>query len=265
VFFRNTVDVTDPGKRHRARCSNSRESNTNVAVVPNLMRNPASYKPVANPRPIDIIVIHHISATGWLNADFQGRFTDELRSFEQESGVERPEGVREDGDGAFIDRIKFDPRFCKRILELYAVSAHYMIDRDGTIHQLVDDNDIAYHAGASVMPDGTGNVNSRSIGIELISSHPSADPSVASGAIPAYTVEQYESLTGLLADLMLRYGIDDVDQIVGHDEIAGEEAVKRGIRSQPKTDPGPAFDWRRIDRYAETLIRADPWLGSPVE
>jgi N-acetyl-anhydromuramyl-L-alanine amidase AmpD len=30
---------------------------------------------------------------------------------------------------------------------------------------------------------------------------------------------------------------------VGHDQIAGERAVAMGLRKEPKTDPGPLFDW----------------------
>ena len=52
----------------------------------------------------------------------------------------------------------------------YGVSAHYVIGRDGTVYQLVDEKDNSYHAGKSKLPDGTTNVNSCSIGIELMTS-----------------------------------------------------------------------------------------------
>jgi N-acetylmuramoyl-L-alanine amidase len=46
------------------------------------------------------------------------------------------------------------------------VSAHYMVGRDGTVWQLVDERRRAWHAGVSRW-GGSAEVNSRSIGIEL--------------------------------------------------------------------------------------------------
>lgn len=53
----------------------------------------------------------------------------------------------------------------------YKVSAHYVIGRDGKIYQLVDEQDLSYHAGKSSLPDGRTNVNTCSIGIELMTSY----------------------------------------------------------------------------------------------
>ena len=47
------------------------------------------------------------------------------------------------------------------------VSAHYMIDEDGTVIQLVDDEKRAWHAGKSYWR-GETDINSASIGIELV-------------------------------------------------------------------------------------------------
>lgn len=47
---------------------------------------------------------------------------------------------------------------CANVLKDRGLSVHFCIDNDGTIYQLVDCNDIAYHAG---------NVNSKSIGVEV--------------------------------------------------------------------------------------------------
>lgn len=49
---------------------------------------------------------------------------------------------------------------CKRILERRGISTHFVIDNDGTIVQLADCNDIAWHAG-------NRKVNSVSIGIDF--------------------------------------------------------------------------------------------------
>ena len=55
-----------------------------------------------------------------------------------------------------------------KIYESYGVSAHYLIDRSGTIYRLVEEKNIAYHAGVSKMPDGRKDVNDFSIGIEML-------------------------------------------------------------------------------------------------
>tara|TARA_R100000808_G_scaffold5977_1_gene17978 strand:+ start:6081 stop:6980 length:900 start_codon:yes stop_codon:yes gene_type:complete len=49
---------------------------------------------------------------------------------------------------------------CKRILEKRSISTHFVIDNDGTIVQLVDTQDVAWHAGIR-------RVNKASIGIDF--------------------------------------------------------------------------------------------------
>lgn len=101
------------------------------------------------------------------------------------------------------------------------VSPHYIIDRSADIYRLVPDQDIAYHAGASQMPDGRVDVNNFSIGIELVetmSDHP--------------TDSQYAALKNLISYLKGKYNIK---YILGHKDIAPGR----------KTDPWN-FDWSRI-------------------
>lgn len=88
----------------------------------------------------------------------------------------------------------------------YGVSAHYVIDRSGQIHQLVKNNDIAYHAGKSQLPDGTTSVNSCSIGIEIMCTYTSG-PNQA----------QYEALQNLVQQLDAAYHFK---YILGHSDIA---------------------------------------------
>lgn len=103
----------------------------------------------------------------------------------------------------------------------YGVSAHYLIDRAGIIYRLVEDKNIAYHAGASRMSDGRKNVNDFSIGIEMINTLDGQ-----------YTPAQYESVNNLVAHLKKQYPIKF---IVGHNDIAPDR----------KTDPWN-FDWKRL-------------------
>lgn len=105
--------------------------------------------------------------------------------------------------------------------EQYGVGAHYIIDRSGRIFRLVREEDIAYHAGESKMPDGRKNVNDFSIGIELIGTEESG-----------FTEKEYAALNDLIADIKTRHKIKD---IVGHSDIAPTR----------KTDPWK-FDWKKL-------------------
>src|SRR5262245_44270208 len=67
------------------------------------------------------------------------------------------------------------------------VSAHYTIDRDGTIVSHVPEERRAWHAGRSKMKDGRESVNDFSIGVELVNLNDGHDP---------YPPEQIESLRG---------------------------------------------------------------------
>jgi|SRR6185369_12827881 len=105
--------------------------------------------------------------------------------------------------------------------ESYGVSAHYIIDRDGKIYRLVEDKNIAYHAGVSKMPDGRTDVNNFSIGIEMINKMDTQ-----------FTDAEYAAVNGLIASLKKKYPIKDV---VGHSDIAPGR----------KTDPWN-FDWKKL-------------------
>ena len=138
-----------------------------------------------------------------------------------------------------------DPYNISRIFKIfcdYAVSSHYLISRDGEIFRLVPEECKAWHAGASIMPepDNRNGVNEFSIGIELVATD-----------VSGFTAAQYDSLNHICAGIEARYGANNM-KYVGHDQIAGERAVALGLRKEPKTDPGPLFDW---DRFTERLRR----------
>ncbi len=107
------------------------------------------------------------------------------------------------------------------------VSAHYMIDKDGTIYQLVGDDKRAWHAGTSQLHGKPTDVNSRSLGIEIVND--------GSGKTP-FTAAQYAAVNKLVGYLQQRYDIP-VRNIVGHKDVA----VPRGR----KNDPAANFDWNR--------------------
>lgn len=103
------------------------------------------------------------------------------------------------------------------------VSAHFFIRRDGSIVQFVSTLDRAWHAGASVF-EGRERCNDFSIGIELEGTD--TEP---------YADAQYAALQRLLPALRARHPLRAVR---GHEHIAPGR----------KTDPGPAFDWKRFGR-----------------
>jgi N-acetyl-anhydromuramyl-L-alanine amidase AmpD len=81
-------------------------------------------------------------------------------------------------------------------------------------------------------PEFRRGVNDFSLGIELIAT-----------AESGYTDEQYDSCACLCSELEKRHGIA---HFVGHQDIAGKEAVALGLRQDIKDDPGAMFDWKRF-------------------
>jgi N-acetylmuramoyl-L-alanine amidase len=88
------------------------------------------------------------------------------------------------------------------------VSAHYTIDRDGTLVCHVPERLRAWHAGQSRMKDGRERVNDFSIGIELVNLNDGKDP---------FPEEQIQALRHLAKDIISRHPIR---HIVTHYECA---------------------------------------------
>lgn len=108
-----------------------------------------------------------------------------------------------------------------------AVSAHYLIDEDGTVERLVDEDKRAWHAGVSWWR-GAMDVNGRSIGIELV------NPGHEFGYRP-FPDAQMEALIALSQSIVARHPIPPAN-VVGHSDVAPRR----------KTDPGELFDWKRL-------------------
>lgn len=101
----------------------------------------------------------------------------------------------------------------------YKVSAHYVIGRDGVVYKVVDEKNVSYHAGKSSLPDGRTDVNSCSIGIEIMTSYKESP-----------TEQQVNSLITLINNIKKRHTIN---YILRHSDIAP-------VR---KTDPWN-MDWK---------------------
>ena len=152
-------------------------------------------------------------------------------------------------------------------------SAHYVIDRDGTVFQLVKEADVAGHAGCiesemlaggkCYMPD----MNQESIGIEVTNlgciydtvkrtdsdytcfngcTFSGSDCKCQSGKScwEIYPEKQIDVLAKLTAEIAKRWNIPiDREHIIGHYEVVSW-----------KIDPGPAFPW---DEFIQKVKQAE--------
>ena len=137
--------------------------------------------------------------------------------------------------GPWIDRLftnvlpaEADPYFAT--IQDLRVSSHVLISRDGTLTQYVPFSMRAWHAGASNWC-GREACNDYSIGIEL----EGADDE-------PYDDRQYPVLAALIAVLQQAYPALASGAIAGHSDVAPGR----------KTDPGPGFDWKRLERRVST-------------
>jgi N-acetylmuramoyl-L-alanine amidase len=104
------------------------------------------------------------------------------------------------------------------------VSAHYVVDVDGTTTQLVAEGHRAWHAGVSVWA-GETDINSLSIGIEI------QNPGHEDG-YPDFTTRQMRRVADLCLDIARRHAVPP-QRILAHSDIAPGR----------KIDPGEKFDW----------------------
>ena len=107
------------------------------------------------------------------------------------------------------------------------VSSHFVISQNGRVYRLVQDNQIAWHAGKSCWGKYK-NLNKNSIGIELVNK----------GHQFGYTnfkKRQLSSLIKICKSLIKKYKIKKKN-VVGHSDIAP-------LR---KIDPGEKFPWKKL-------------------
>lgn len=108
------------------------------------------------------------------------------------------------------------------------VSAHYVVEEDGRVLQLVPESRRAWHAGISFWA-GETDMNSASIGIEIV--HPGyLDPR-------PYAAAQIEATAALARDICRRHAIA-AERVLAHSDIAPDR----------KRDPGEFFPWEELAR-----------------
>ena len=110
------------------------------------------------------------------------------------------------------------------------VSCHYLINRKGSVVQMVEEKNIAWHAGKSKWKNFT-NLNKGSIGIELVNRGHKF-------GYENYTKLQINSLVNLCKELKKKYKINK-ENFLGHSDIAP-------LR---KIDPGEKFPWKKMSEF----------------
>lgn len=121
----------------------------------------------------------------------------------------------------FTNRLDWDAHPYFGEIRGMEVSSHFFVRRDGELVQFVDTDARAWHAGASCWR-GRDNCNDDSIGVELEGLEGER-----------FEAAQYDTLVRLCASLAQRH---PVVHIAGHEHIAPGR----------KQDPGPGFDWPRL-------------------
>ena len=109
------------------------------------------------------------------------------------------------------------------------VSCHYFIDEKGSLSRLVDDKNVAWHAGTSFW-NSDRSLNKNSIGIEIQNK---GEPS----RYEKFKSKQIQILIELILDLKNKYNIKDY-HILGHSDISPDR----------KTDPGYLFPWNLLKK-----------------
>jgi N-acetylmuramoyl-L-alanine amidase len=127
------------------------------------------------------------------------------------------------------------------------VSAHYLVEEDGRVFRLVEEDRRAWHAGVSFWR-GERDINACSIGIEIV------NPGHAFG-YRDFAEPQTAAVIALLDDIRSRWAVPGA-RILGHSDVAPDR----------KEDPGERFPWRRLAQaghgiWAEAVGEAGPALA----
>jgi N-acetylmuramoyl-L-alanine amidase len=123
------------------------------------------------------------------------------------------------------------------------VSAHYLVEENGDVYKLVDEEMRAWHAGVSYWR-GDIEMNGRSIGIEIVNPGHQLGYRDFPGA-------QIASVIALLKDILARRNIDPL-RIIGHSDVAPRR----------KEDPGEKFPWKKL---ADEGLALAPFDGDPKD
>ncbi len=121
------------------------------------------------------------------------------------------------------------------------VSAHYLVEENGDVYQLVAEEKRAWHAGVSFW-GGDIEVNGRSIGIEIV------NPGHQLG-YRDFPDAQIASVIELAREVCTRHNIAPA-RVIGHSDVAPRR----------KEDPGEKFPWKKL---ADEGLALAPFDGDP--
>lgn len=138
-----------------------------------------------------------------------------------------------------------------------AASTHFIVGFNGEIIQMVDLQDVSFHVGGSIMPDGKKGGNYNSVGVEI------------EGAVgERFTFAQYTAVAkiiGILNDIsgflpknnLSKYIIEARKVLIGHEEIMPLE----------KVDPGRNFNYALLAHLLRDTAKTvkSEWYRSPVD
>ena len=127
--------------------------------------------------------------------------------------------------------------------EASEVSCHYLIDEQGQLIQMVDEDHRAWHAGVSSWGEEQ-DINSASIGIEI------QNPGHTLG-YSDFPASQMEMVASLCQDIATRHKIP-ARNILAHSDVAPGR----------KIDPGEKFDWKFLnEKGVGHWVEAEPFSG----
>ena len=171
-------------------------------------------------RGVDLVVLHY---TGMQNAEIAlERLCDPKPVAGKYPGPWQPEDIDPDAP-------------------LGRASAHYVVDEARALFRLVDEDKCFWHAGQSSW-GGEGEVNARSIGVEIVNGGHDF-------GCPDFPDAQIDAVIALVGDILKRRAMP-ASRVVGHSDIAPAR----------KRDPGEKFPWKRL---ADAGVAVWPTLVTP--
>jgi N-acetylmuramoyl-L-alanine amidase len=124
------------------------------------------------------------------------------------------------------------------------VSSHYLVEEDGTVYALVEEQNRAWHAGVSYWR-GVRGLNDSSVGVEIV--NPGHD-----WGYRAFPDVQMAAVVKLSLAIIGRHRIP-ARNVVAHSDIAPDR----------KQDPGELFDWAGLAKAGVGLWTED--FGAPED
>lgn len=126
------------------------------------------------------------------------------------------------------------------------VSAHYVVDENGKVTQLVDEAQRAWHAGKSFWA-GEDDINSSSIGIEIV------NPGHEFG-YREFPKKQIRAVINLCRDILTRHRDIRQHHVLAHSDVAPGR----------KMDPGELFPWKELATEGVGLYPPDELDADPL-